>query len=265
MGRSSSEENRPVRFQRRERQEGDALLLAGEPTAAHRPCVWMHGGPADHDPVLAPAIEPRRMLLRLLLGQDPGWVNDTDQDFKIVTVAPDGSSLLENFTGGWAACAQCARLVYTGRNRAVLARPRPPSPRPAWRARLSQGTHCAGLLRLLRLWPAPAHVREVSESPVGYATNENDGTVSVIDGRTNTVVATVPVGTFPIGVAVNPKANTAYVTDSGDNTVPVLTSCRGPAVAHGSAVGRCSTPRFSQFHTGARNLLPSSTRTMLRT
>ena len=139
--------------------------------------------------------------------------------------------------------------------------------------RVQPGEHACHRARIAQVYsaffasgPAPAHVREVSESPVGYATNENDGTVSVIDGRTNTVVATVPVGTFPIGVAVNPKANTAYVTDSGDNTVPVLTSCRGPAAAHGSAVGRCSsTPRFSQFHTGARNRLPSSTRTMLRT
>src|SRR5229473_1342628 len=42
-----------------------------------------------------------------------------------------------------------------------------------------------------------------------YVTNVNSGTVSVISGRTNTVVATIRVGgRFPGGVAANPKTNT---------------------------------------------------------
>ena len=84
--------------------------------------VWKHGGPADHEPVLAPAIEPPRLYCDFCLAPDPGWVIDTERDFKILTVAPDGSSLLENFTGGWAACEQCARLVRTGQRRALLTR-----------------------------------------------------------------------------------------------------------------------------------------------
>src|SRR6266581_2128335 len=46
----------------------------------------------------------------------------TDRDFQIITVAPDGSSLEENCTGGWAACDQCARLVRARKRRALLAR-----------------------------------------------------------------------------------------------------------------------------------------------
>jgi DNA-binding beta-propeller fold protein YncE len=49
----------------------------------------------------------------------------------------------------------------------------------------------------------------------------------VISGRTNTVVATIPVGTDPFGVAANPRTNTIYVANDLDNTVSVLTSCHG--------------------------------------
>jgi hypothetical protein len=43
--------------------------------------VWVHGGPADHDPVLAPAVEPRRMCCDFCSAPDPEWVVDTDRDF----------------------------------------------------------------------------------------------------------------------------------------------------------------------------------------
>ena len=38
-----------------------------------------------------------------------------------------------------------------------------------------------------------------------------DNTVSVIDTATNTVTATVPVGSYPIGVAVTPDGTKVYV------------------------------------------------------
>ena len=41
-------------------------------------------------------------------------------------------------------------------------------------------------------------------------------TVSVIDGSTHTVTATVPVGKEPHGVAVDPGTHTVYVTNLGD-------------------------------------------------
>ncbi len=55
-----------------------------------------------------------------------------------------------------------------------------------------------------------------------YVTNSNDGTVSVIDGTTNSVVATIPVGTTPQAVAVNPSTNNIFVANAGDNTVSVI-------------------------------------------
>ena len=51
----------------------------------------------------------------------------------------------------------------------------------------------------------------------------NGGGLSVIDGSTRTVTATVPVGT-PIGVAVDPGTHTVYVTNHNDNTVSVIES-----------------------------------------
>jgi YVTN family beta-propeller protein len=63
-------------------------------------------------------------------------------------------------------------------------------------------------------------------------TNTGDGTVSVINGQTNTVTATVAAGNAPLGVAANPKTNTSYVANAGDGTVSVLTSCERPLNRH---------------------------------
>ena len=46
--------------------------------------------------------------------------------------------------------------------------------------------------------------------------------MSVISGRTNTVTATIPVGSGPFGVAADPKTGTIYVTNAFDNTVSVI-------------------------------------------
>ena len=45
-------------------------------------------------------------------------------------------------------------------------------------------------------------------------------TVSVIDGATNTVTATIPVGSAPDGVGVDPATGTVYVTNFFPNTAP---------------------------------------------
>jgi len=46
-----------------------------------------------------------------------------------------------------------------------------------------------------------------------YVANEDSANVSVIDGATNAVVATVPAGYGPYGIAVNPNTNRIYVGD----------------------------------------------------
>jgi YVTN family beta-propeller protein len=51
-------------------------------------------------------------------------------------------------------------------------------------------------------------------SPFAYVANFSSGTVSVIDIATNTVVATVPVGTGTQGVAITADGAFAYVANS---------------------------------------------------
>jgi DNA-binding beta-propeller fold protein YncE len=46
--------------------------------------------------------------------------------------------------------------------------------------------------------------------------------VSVIRGRSNKVIATVPVGTSPFGVTVSPWTGNVFVSNSGANTVQVI-------------------------------------------
>src|SRR5262249_27738840 len=64
-----------------------------------------------------------------------------------------------------------------------------------------------------------------------YVANFGSDTVSVIDGATSAVIATVPVGPSPNGVAVNPGANRIYATNVGGNSVPVIDGTTNTVVA----------------------------------
>jgi YVTN family beta-propeller protein len=52
--------------------------------------------------------------------------------------------------------------------------------------------------------------------------NEGGNSVSVLNGRTGKVTATVPVGRSPRTIAVSPDGDLAYVTNGRDNTISVL-------------------------------------------
>jgi YVTN family beta-propeller protein/autotransporter-associated beta strand protein len=55
-----------------------------------------------------------------------------------------------------------------------------------------------------------------------YVGNYGNNTVAVIDTATQTVINTVPVGSYPRGVAVAPDGQYAYVTNANDNSVSVI-------------------------------------------
>jgi len=55
-----------------------------------------------------------------------------------------------------------------------------------------------------------------------YVANFAGDTVSVIDGKTNTVIRNIKVGSEPSSVSVNPVTNIVYVTNGRDNTVSVI-------------------------------------------
>src|SRR4030095_8038725 len=68
-------------------------------------------------------------------------------------------------------------------------------------------------------------------TPFAYISNNFNNTVSVIDTATNTVVATVPVGTQPYDVAVNPPGTFAYMTNHTGDTVSVIDTATNTVVA----------------------------------
>ncbi|HWU37189.1 MAG TPA: YncE family protein, partial [Candidatus Acidoferrum sp.] len=70
--------------------------------------------------------------------------------------------------------------------------------------------------------PVGRYPDAVAVNPVSnliYVTNYGDGTVSVIDGAHNTIVATVVVGDGPGSIAVDPVTNAIYVANSVTGTV----------------------------------------------
>jgi YVTN family beta-propeller protein len=71
-----------------------------------------------------------------------------------------------------------------------------------------------------------------------YVANfESEGSVWVIDGRTNTLVATVPVGDSPFGIAVNPLTRRVYAANSRDNTISVIDERTNTVIANVPAAG----------------------------
>jgi len=57
-----------------------------------------------------------------------------------------------------------------------------------------------------------------------YVTNWFSDSFSVIDGATNTVIATIPVGSEPGGVAYDPSNGYIYVTNYDSGTVSVIST-----------------------------------------
>ena len=61
-----------------------------------------------------------------------------------------------------------------------------------------------------------------------FFTNSLANTVSVLDGATNGVIATVPVGANPFGIAVDPGTGRVFVADRNSNDVYVFADPAGP-------------------------------------
>jgi YVTN family beta-propeller protein len=58
---------------------------------------------------------------------------------------------------------------------------------------------------------------------MAFVSNADDQSVSIIDGSSRAVVATIPVGITPWGVAVNPSGTRAYVSNRGTDERPLNT------------------------------------------
>src|SRR5438132_5602524 len=77
------------------------------------------------------------------------------------------------------------------------------------------------------------HAISAQAQPFAYVTNASSNNVSVIDTASNTVVATVRVGSGPSGVAITPDGTRAYVTNGTNvgNTVSVIDTASNTVVA----------------------------------
>ncbi|WP_199484692.1 YncE family protein, partial [Legionella drancourtii] len=53
-------------------------------------------------------------------------------------------------------------------------------------------------------------------------TNQDDSTVSIINGVENVVVSTVPVSVLPQGIALNPATHAVYVANREKDSVSVI-------------------------------------------
>jgi YVTN family beta-propeller protein len=103
-------------------------------------------------------------------------------------------------------------------------------------ANATKGASTPGTVSVLNLSsstnPTVAHTVAVGSHPYGIAlvpslgealvTNSGDGTVSVLDTSTNSVLTTIPVGATPDGIAVTPDQTRAVVANEGANSVSVV-------------------------------------------
>ena len=68
----------------------------------------------------------------------------------------------------------------------------------------------------------PIGIAYDSENERMYVTNSADGTVSIIDTRTNTVIDTIDLGGLPTDIAYDSENERMYVTNSAGGTVTVI-------------------------------------------
>ncbi|MBK8505893.1 MAG: beta-propeller fold lactonase family protein [Saprospiraceae bacterium] len=64
-----------------------------------------------------------------------------------------------------------------------------------------------------------------------YVANSGSNTVSVINTATDSVTATIPVGSFPFGVSVSPDGSKVYVSNNNSNTVSVINTAGNTLIA----------------------------------
>ncbi len=130
------------------------------------------------------------------------------------------------------------------------------------------------LAGLLLLPAARAPHGAAAAGPFAYITNGTSNNVSVIDTSSNTVVATIPVGTFPVGVAVNPAGTRVYVANFSSNNVSVIDTSTNTVVAtvtvgtnpYGAAVNPAGTRVYvANFSSNNVSVIDTGTNTVVAT
>jgi hypothetical protein len=73
-----------------------------------------------------------------------------------------------------------------------------------------------------------------------YVVAHNSSSVTVIDGKSRTVVATIKTGAGPEAVAVNPVTNRVYTVNSGENSVSVIDGATNTVIATVKTGSNCN-------------------------
>jgi YVTN family beta-propeller protein len=120
----------------------------------------------------------------------------------------------------------------------------PAWPPPIWsRLPRSAVTLCAAVLLAaggLACATSPSAEKPAAPARI-YVSNQLDNTVSVIDGASHKIVATVRVGVSPAQMAVSPDRRSVYIANTASNTVSVLNTGNNTVVKT-MALPRGSSP-----------------------
>jgi YVTN family beta-propeller protein len=93
---------------------------------------------------------------------------------------------------------------------------------------------------------APVSIAVNPANGMAYVANSSDGTVSVLDGKSDAVIATVPIGSHPYSIAANPSTGKVYATHTFGDQLSILD-------------GKTNTA--SEIKTGSSDLVTISVRT----
>ena len=156
--------------------------------------------------------------------------------------APGTYSVTAIPTRGTATIDSTGRFTYTPTNAARMAAAQDPSADfDSFTITVTNGQASTPVTVRVPISAARLQVDQsttVGSTPTGvavsgnkvYIANRASKTVSVLDS-TNTVIATVPVGTAPTGVAANPNGKWVYVANNGSNNVSVIDTATNKVVS----------------------------------
>src|SRR6266487_1949617 len=100
----------------------------------------------------------------------------------------------------------------------------------------NNSTNAAATFKTITVGKSPEGIAVNPETNMAYVPNGDSNSTSVIDGKTNKVVANVSVGPSPHSVAVNPNTNLIYVSNRGfplDNITTTNTDSNTVSVIDG--------------------------------
>jgi YVTN family beta-propeller protein len=74
----------------------------------------------------------------------------------------------------------------------------------------------------VKVGAGPVSIAAGASNGRAYVVNGDDGTVSVIDGKTDAVIATVPAANHPYAISANPVTGKVYVSRSYSDEITVI-------------------------------------------